>query len=700
MGYDVKKLHKMENALNITAGLVGKSKSSPNDDGVKEGLDLSNESLICLNAAEAIKEGVFKVIVMGIFKNGKSSIINALIGSRILPEAATPATAIISYIRYGADDNNIYVYNNDGSVQKMSPEAFFEKYKFSLEDATECKRTGRVERFSKVNYSVVYCDMPILKNGVQILDSPGLEDKECATKVTLKAASNANAIIYTGAVPSGGFNINDCDFFKSNFEGRHLNNVFFLLNKSDLDEEEELQEVKDYFKEQLHDVFKDEKGIFNEELFSKRVFFISARNVLEKKTGIYTKKFDDRDIPEFNRFEKELEGFLTTDARSIATFNSCFAKIANAYQAAVHTSELNDAALQRGVESVKEDVAHAETLLDQSENELKALKKSFDIAITKTQSIVEKNLTSIVDNINDTWNVEMNRIIEASGFSELDLMKIAGQAVFYIANKDKRDAAFSKIVAPITDGVQSLIRSKIEEASSNINVTIRPIMKDLAKEINQTQLKLDNKFSEIYKIFTLGDGKVEKGNVNIFKLIGAFGNGDANVMIEVLAGNDMGWADFLKTSLTEMFIDTLLFSIIGGPVGFALFVIKEWWALRKGKTKMLAGLAAKSKDELIRDLKYKIEEKSSEMSSKITDEYNNEFTRISKDVRASIAEERKLLEDTKKKLNNAQFDYFAEVKRCKYITDKIQSVATEAYSYVFGKDITKDDLAKLSVSIK
>ncbi len=115
---------------------------------------------------------------------------------------------------------------------------------------------------------------------------------------------------------------------------------------------------------------------------------------------------------------------------------------------------------------------------------------------------------------------------------------------------------------------------------------------------------------------------------------------------------------------------------------------------------MLAGLAAKSKDELIRDLKYKIEEKSSEMSSKITDEYNNEFTRISKDVRASIAEERKLLEDTKKKLNNAQFDYFAEVKRCKYITDKILSVATEAYSYVFGKDITKDDLAKLSVSKK
>ena len=152
----------------------------------------------------------------------------------------------------------------------ISTQEFFNTYKFNKEDATECKLTGKVQRFSNVDYSVVYSNMPILENGVQILDSPGLEDKECATKVTLKAASNANAIIYTGAVPSGGFNMNDKEFFISNFEGRHLNNIFFLINKSDFFDEEALQEVKDYIKEQLQEVIKEKSAIIDEALNNKR----------------------------------------------------------------------------------------------------------------------------------------------------------------------------------------------------------------------------------------------------------------------------------------------------------------------------------------------------------------------------------------------------------------------------------------------
>lgn len=58
------------------------------------------------------------------------------------------------------------------------------------------------------------------------------------------------------------------------------------------------------------------------------------------------------------------------------------------------------------------------------------------------------------------------------------------------------------------------------------------------------------------------------------------------------------------------------------------------------------------------------------MYSKINKEYDLEFNRISKDVRAKISEERKLLEDMKNKLSNAQFDYASEIDRCEYITNK------------------------------
>ena len=695
MAYDVEKLHKMENALRTTAGLVGKSSDSLNEDGFRVGLGLTNEEILCLNAADAVKEGVFKTIVMGIFKNGKSTIINALIGSRVLPEAATPATAIISYIRYGTDDNKIYVYFNDETCKEMTAQEFFNTYKFNKEDATECKLTGKVQRFSNVDYSVVYSNMPILENGVQILDSPGLEDKECATKVTLKAASNANAIIYTGAVPSGGFNMNDKEFFISNFEGRHLNNIFFLINKSDFFDEEALQEVKDYIKEQLQDVFKDNSGIFDEELYNKRVFFISAKNVLEHKTGEYSKN-DDRDLPEFQKFEKELEEFLTTDARSIATFNSCFAKIANAYKAAIHAAELNKTAMEKGVEAVNEDIAKAEAKLAQMEVELDSLRKSFTVAQTKTQSIFEKQMNGIVDNINDTWDVEMSRIVENSGFSTVDLMKIAWQAVRYINNEEKRNEAFAKKVEPITSGVQRFITKKVEEASSDIVLLTKPVVKQLSEDIKQTQLKLDGLFKDIYTLFNVDDANVKKGDVNIFKLLTSMSNTDPNLMIEVLAGNDIGWADFLKRTLVEIFMDTLLFSLIGGPIGLALFVLKEWWALKKGRNHMASDLARKSKDGLISDLRKKIEERSELMYSKINKEYDLEFNRISKDVRSKIAEERNLLEDMKKKLNNAQFDYASEIDRCDYIINRIWETAHAAYAYVFEKELAKENFELLS----
>ena len=305
-------------------------------------------------------------------------------------------------------------------------------------------------------------------------------------------------------------------------------------------------------------------------------------------------------------------------------------------------------------------------------------------------------MNGIVDNINDTWDVEMSRIVENSGFSTVDLMKIAWQAVRYINNEEKRNEAFAKKVEPITSGVQRFITKKVEEASSDIVLLTKPVVKQLSEDIKQTQLKLDGLFKDIYTLFNVDDANVKKGDVNIFKLLTSMSNTDPNLMIEVLAGNDIGWADFLKRTLVEIFMDTLLFSLIGGPIGLALFVLKEWWALKKGRNHMASDLARKSKDGLISDLRKKIEERSELMYSKINKEYDLEFNRISKDVRAKIAEERNLLEDMKKKLNNAQFDYASEIDRCDYIINRIWETAHAAYAYVFEKELAKENFELLS----
>ena len=43
----------------------------------------------------------FKVLVLGEFKRGKSTLINALLGEEVLPAFATPCTAIINEVKWG-----------------------------------------------------------------------------------------------------------------------------------------------------------------------------------------------------------------------------------------------------------------------------------------------------------------------------------------------------------------------------------------------------------------------------------------------------------------------------------------------------------------------------------------------------------------------------------------------------------------------
>ena len=56
----------------------------------------------------------FKVLVIGEFSSGKSTMVNALLGEPILPERATTATAIITEIRYGKQKKAV-IYPKENS---------------------------------------------------------------------------------------------------------------------------------------------------------------------------------------------------------------------------------------------------------------------------------------------------------------------------------------------------------------------------------------------------------------------------------------------------------------------------------------------------------------------------------------------------------------------------------------------------------
>ena len=162
-----------------------------------------------VKAVQALKEKNqsknFKVLVMGEFSAGKSTMINALIGEPILPERALTATAIITEIKYGADKKAV-IYPikgrwKGGDAPFEVPVTELRKYlliNHNIGDAAGNDANtieGNVID-SPFERAEIFMPLDILKDGVEIIDSPGLNDPASHGDITHKYLPNVHAIIY------------------------------------------------------------------------------------------------------------------------------------------------------------------------------------------------------------------------------------------------------------------------------------------------------------------------------------------------------------------------------------------------------------------------------------------------------------------------------------------------------------------------
>ncbi|MEE1130644.1 MAG: SH3 domain-containing protein [Caryophanon sp.] len=104
-----------------------------------------------------------RILVMGEFSAGKSSLINALLERPILPTGAVATTAITTFLRYSEQDEYFEAVYGNGDITRH---ALTQLAVFSSERETSTVRSG-------LQYINVYVNAPILKN-MTLIDTPGL----------------------------------------------------------------------------------------------------------------------------------------------------------------------------------------------------------------------------------------------------------------------------------------------------------------------------------------------------------------------------------------------------------------------------------------------------------------------------------------------------------------------------------------------
>lgn len=231
--------------------------------------ELSNRSLYSLQ--RDIDNNFFTVVVLGEFKRGKSTFVNALLGTPLLPMNILPETATVNAIMYSENPQLSVVYM-DGRQEAGEPTYEFLQ-NFSAQKNNE-------ERLNKIKYIKIGYPLDILKNRIVLVDTPGVSDlNQQRCDITYRFLPKANAVLFLLDANSP-LKKSEKEFIEKQLFPLGLKDIVFLVNKYDcIDEEEEDDDFLDEIKARLSETFHvGEKGAALDDII---LYPLSARDALD-----------------------------------------------------------------------------------------------------------------------------------------------------------------------------------------------------------------------------------------------------------------------------------------------------------------------------------------------------------------------------------------------------------------------------------
>ena len=179
-----------------------------------------------------LAQGHFHVVVLGQFKRGKSTLLNALLGEPLLPVGIVPVTAIPTIIRFGEPKARVRL--RSGEWTGVPPERL-------AEYITEAGNSGNRKGVRAVE---VLAPHPLLAQGLCLVDTPGLGSTfEANTLATLAFVPQIDAaVVVLGTDPP----ITGEELRLVTEVAKQVPSLLFVINKWDRLEPDEAAEVREF----------------------------------------------------------------------------------------------------------------------------------------------------------------------------------------------------------------------------------------------------------------------------------------------------------------------------------------------------------------------------------------------------------------------------------------------------------------------
>jgi len=246
-----------------------------------------------------LAEDRFNFVVVGRFNRGKSSLMNALLGTDRLPTGILPLTSVITTVTYGSKEQLIIHYEGRRLPSEVSIDEL-------AQYVTQRENPGNARQ---VNTAEVQLPAEMLRRGFYFIDTPGLGSAiQENTETTERFLPEADAFVLVTSYESP---LSEEELRVLRTASTSTRRVFVVLNKHDTVSAQERDEALLYVRQQLSALPAEHPPM---------VFSASARDALDANRTHDTARLQGSGIP---ALETELLRFLLEDKSTEFLLRMC-----------------------------------------------------------------------------------------------------------------------------------------------------------------------------------------------------------------------------------------------------------------------------------------------------------------------------------------------------------------------------------------
>jgi len=355
-------------------------------------LRLNNPQLVddLKELSSKLNQNRFYLVVIGLFKRGKSSLINALVGKELAPVAVTPLTSVITFFEYSSSTHS-EIYFENGNKIPVEPDEIVQyvSEEFNPKNAKQVK------------YIRVFSNSAILENLI-LVDTPGVGSvftHNSDTTFDFLPKIDAALFVLSADLP---ISKTDEEFLVQIRDSAAK--VLFVMNKADLLSQNELAKVKQYNQKILGKIFKTDSASTVELIPVSTKWYFDNQKITSQNTsndGISTL----RARIEEQIVESKNEILLTNTRKRIVDYTERLSTLLtvklNSLQLPVHELEQKKEAMQASIDYLNANLDDFQAII---KNRIQLLKDKVEIETnTKRVQLLSHCQKVLVDDSHQTW---------------------------------------------------------------------------------------------------------------------------------------------------------------------------------------------------------------------------------------------------------------------------------------------------------